>query len=205
MTGSIYSQETRNLFFRLLNLKVSIKTISIYLEISTRTLYRWIKQGSIKPINPTRIIDNTKYQYMHSFIYSKICENNTITLKKLRLYIGVFFNKFISSSTIYRIIKNLNITYKKGSKFYIEADISKQKIFIDNIKKINKDSIIALDEACFFLNESRNYGRSLKGTKAIIRRRGIRGKASSLILCISTDGVVKWSLFNNTISAIFND
>ena len=51
MTGSIYSQETRNLFFKLYNLKVSVKTISLYLEISIRTLYRWIHQGTIKPIN----------------------------------------------------------------------------------------------------------------------------------------------------------
>ena len=58
MTETIYSQETRNLFFKLYNLKVSVKTISVYLEISIRTLYRWIKQGTFKPINSTRIQQN---------------------------------------------------------------------------------------------------------------------------------------------------
>ena len=202
MVGIIYSQETRNLFFKLYNIKVPIKTISFYLEISIRTLYRWIIQGVVKPINPTRIINNNKYRHLFLFINSKISENNTITLKNLKLQIYNNFNLFISSSTIYRILKNLNITFKKGSKFYIESDINKQKLFLDNIKTLDKNSIIALDEACFFLNESRNYGRSFKGTKAIIKRRGIRGKASSLILCISTNGVIKWSLYNNPISAV---
>ena len=202
MTETIYSQETRNLFFKLYNLKVSVKTISVYLEISIRTLYRWIKQGTFKPINSTRIHNKNKYQHLHIFITSKISEYNTITLKDLNLLIFKNFNITISIATLYRIIKGLNITYKKGSKFYVEADKTKQQLFLENIKNIDKNSIIALDEACFFLNESRNYGRSLKGTKTVIKKRGIRGKASSLILCISTDGVVKWSLYNNTISAI---
>jgi len=123
-------------------------------------------------------------------------------LKDLNLLISTTFKIIISLSTLYRIIKSLNITYKKGSKFYIESDITKQKIFIDSIKHIDKNSIIALDEACFFLNETRNYGRSIKGKKAIVKRRGIRGKASSLILCISKHGVVIWSLHNNPISSI---
>ena len=65
MTETIYSQETRNLFFKLYNLKVSVKTISVYLEISIRTLYRWIKQSTFKPINSTRIHNKNKYQHLH--------------------------------------------------------------------------------------------------------------------------------------------
>ena len=104
MVGTIYSQETRNLFFKLYNLKVPVKTISIYLEIPIRTLYRWINQGVYKPINPTRISNKNKYQYLYKFITTKISE--------------------------YNIIRSLNITYKKGSKFYIESDVNKQKIVL---------------------------------------------------------------------------
>ena len=93
MTGTIYSQETRNLFFKLYNLKVSVKTISLYLEISIRTLYRWIHQGTIKPINSTRIHNINKYQHLYSFITSKISEYNTITLKDLNLLISTTFTK----------------------------------------------------------------------------------------------------------------
>ena len=204
MVGKIYSQEIRNLFFRMyLCLKITLYNISLYLEINIRTLYRWITQGKIKPINPTRILNNTKYSYLEQFIHNKIEEDNTITLIKLTSCIYNNFNIKISISTLYRILISFNLTYKKGSKYYTEANIEKQKEFINNINPlINKERIIALDESCFFLNETRLYARSKKGTNAIIKKPGIRGKASSLLLSIESTGIVSWKLYKGSINAI---
>ena len=48
----IYPQNIRDLFFRLrFILKLSVVHISKYLDIGKSTLYRWIKEGPLKPIN----------------------------------------------------------------------------------------------------------------------------------------------------------
>lgn len=196
----IHSQDTRNLFFRMRSINIPIKIISLYLEICVRTLYRWLKQGPIKPINPTRVKNKNKYQQIYSFINDKITEDNTLTLKKLNKCIYDKFYLTISLSTLHRVLISMNLTYKKGSKYYTEANVDKQKQFLQNIKTMK--NIISLDEACFFLNETKKYARSLKGKKAVIKRKGNRGHASSLLLSINKNGIVKWSLYHKSISSV---
>lgn len=60
---------------------------------------------------------------------------------------------------------------------------------------------LALDESAFFFNHVQGYARSKRGTRAIITQPGVRGKAHSLLLCISPDGVVFWQLYQGAVTA----
>ena len=61
--------------------------------------------------------------------------------------------------------------------------------------------VLSLDEAAFFYNHIRGYAWSEKGTRAIVKRPGVRGKAHSLLLCISMTGVVKWQIYEGAVKA----
>lgn len=199
---NIKSQPTRDLFFRMYDiLKIKINIISNYLNISKSTLYKWVKEGRQKPINPTRIKGKTKLKCAHKNIETLIQNNNTITLVEIKNYIKCNFQIIVSKSTISRFcIKELKLSYKKGVKQYSESNIDDSKQFINKIK--NVANIAAIDESSFVLNHVPKYARSKIGTRAIIQQPGQRGKRYSLILCISNNGVIKWELHEKSIDSI---
>ena len=61
---------------------------------------------------------------------------------------------------------------------------------------------LAKDEAAFFYNHVRGYAWSTKGSRAIVKRPGQRGKAHSLLLCIGITGVIKWTLYEGSVKAV---
>ena len=202
MNKCIKSQDVRNIFYRMYNiLKISIKEISKNINVSISTLYRWIKENPIKPINPTRTkgYNNKIKNNIKQHILEYVNNNNTNTLFDINKHIKNIYNIDINISTVYRFLKNENITYKKGTKSYIESDINKCNIFLEEIK--TKTNVLVLDEAGFFMNHNKSYARSYKGSRAIIKTKGNRGNKYSLILCISKNKVEKWSLCEKSIDS----
>lgn len=200
----IYPQNIRDLFFRLrFILKLSVVHISKYLDIGKSTLYRWIKEGPLKPINITRTINfRTKIdKKYHIEIINYILKENTVSLKDICKYIFCKFKIKVSIPTIHRFCIRNNITYKKGSVSYSEADPVKKKHFLQFINSKNIKNIAFLDEACFLMNHSKNYGRSKKNKRTIIARPGQRGQRHSLLLCISSKGVIKWNLYSGSVDS----
>lgn len=167
--------------------KISIYKISKDLGISRMTLYRWVKQISINK-NPTRekgyrsILKN----FTNPIIDFINCKNIS-SLKEVEIFINEKFNFKVSISTIHRFLVFNNFTYKKGTRYYTEADTVLQEKFKKEIKTF--ENLFAIDESSFHLNENRRYGRSLKGTKAIIKCNGNRGLTFSLLLSISTNKI----------------
>ena len=47
-----------------------------------------------------------------------------------------------------------------------------------------------------------DYAWSAGGSKAVIKRPGIRGRAHSLLLCVSSNGVVQWQLNEGAVNAL---
>ena len=58
-----------------------------------------------------------------------------------------------------------------------------------------------MDEAAFFYNHVRGYAWSKKGQRAVVKAPGVRGKAHSLLLCISSAGVVFHRLYEGAVTA----
>jgi hypothetical protein len=85
-------------------------------------------------------------------------------LNLLQQHIKNKFNVLISNSSIYNILKNSNITYKKISK-HISKPKQSQKIkkFLHNIKSYDPAKIISIDESSFDVFIYPSYGWSAKG------------------------------------------
>lgn len=190
----IRSQEIRNVFFNMYNLGCKIKNISSYLQISISTLYRWVKEGPLRYERSRRILRLEKYK---DDIINYIKSNNTCTLADIK----EFINTTLCISTIFNYLNSLNISFKKGSKNYKEADLIKTEEFMNNIKQMNKNKLLYLDEASFVMNHSRMYGRCLKSSRLNITLPGRRGIRHSL-LCISNKKVIKYVLYEGSVTAL---
>ena len=59
----------------------------------------------------------------------------------------------------------------------------------------------ALDEAAFFYDHVRWYAWSKKGQRAVVKAPGVRGKAHSLLLCISSAGIMFHKLYEGAVTA----
>lgn len=84
---------------------------------------------------------------------------------------------------------------KKATKAYTELNEQKAAEFLQGIQQDYTASFLALDEAAFFYNHVRGYAWSKKGHRAVVKAPGVRGKAHSLLMCISSAGVVFHRLY----------
>ena len=97
--------------------------------------------------------------------------NPTITLAKLKKRIFKNYEKDVSISYLYYIIKyKLNLTHKQlKHKYYPEKKLltlKKDKLeYYKQIIKTGKRNIISIDETGFYLNMAKNNGRCIKGER----------------------------------------
>ena len=169
-----YSSEFKLTAIKLYTKLKSIRKVSDLLNCSKSSLQRWIeryyetKKVNRKNYNPRKSIITNK---ILNFIVTLIKTNPTIILTKIKKEIIKKFNLTISKTYLFYIIKNkLKITYKQlRKKYYPEKKLStlkKDKIeFYKNIINKNKRNIISIDETSFYLNMTRNLGRSDKGKR----------------------------------------
>jgi hypothetical protein len=83
-------------------------------------------------------------------------------------------------------LKRIGITHKKLTYHYTQLDEEKAKLFNEEIKLLlPKYSFIALDECSFYPNQDPRFGYSLKGSRAVAKKPGHKGKHYTLLFAIS--------------------
>ena len=150
-----------------------------------------------------------------SFIKNLIKINPAITLSKIRKKINKKHTVKISISYLFYIIKyKLNITHKQlRQKYYPEkklATLKTDKInFYKTIIETGKRNLISIDESGFYLNMSKNLGRSEKGKKCYRTVHKYPFVKFNFICAIKYGKVIGYKLYkkdNGGIDAIkFND
>ena len=187
--------------FRMYSQGYPLQKIAGVLNIHRRTVARWIKHGSpaFSTRRPARRLLSPENE---SELVAFFAAKNTATLKEAVEWLADEHGLTASVSTVARCCKNRSITWKKGSIAYSEMSEARAQQFLQDMADSVGPQVIALDEAAFFWNHVRAYAWNKKGTRAIVKRPGIRGKAHSLLLCIGTSGVVKWQLYEGAVNAL---
>ncbi len=108
-------------------------------------------------------------------------------------FIWQSFKVKVSQSFVSRLLKTHNVTRKRATKAFCEAEEAKKVLFIKKVQSVESD-LIALDECSFVLNHSTSYGYAKKGVRAVISRPGRRGTRYSLLLSISKNAVLQHDL-----------
>ena len=184
----------REICFRMRSQGHALQRIADALNINRSTVTRWLRRGS-----PTRSSQRPSRRALSSANEAAIVQffarDNTATLKQATRFLEERHGVTVCLWTVWMCCRKHRLSWKKGSKAYSEMSEGRARQFIEDIAEKFGPQVLALDEAAFFYNHVRGYAWSRKGSRAIIKRPGIRGRAHSLLLCISTNGVVKWQLY----------
>lgn len=100
-------------------------------------------------------------------------------------------------------LKELGYSRKLVSNHYHNKSLNdikeKEIIFKEEIRKININDIISIDESYFYFNETPRYGWSKKGNKCIIQKPFKRNK-QSLLLAITNQKILKQYITSKSIN-----
>lgn len=193
----MYSTDLKNKSVNLYKRFRSYRYVGNLLNIGKSTIHRWVNNISHK-------ISKISINNLVIFIKKLIDSDKFITIKQIKNKASFKFKKKYSLSFIYTIIKNkLKYSYKKvNNKFYnksVDELRSKQKLFIKNIKNINTNKIICIDETYVFTNFSRDYGWSKKGCPIKNFKKSNPVKYS-IIMAISSKKIISWSIYNKNVN-----
>lgn len=168
---------------RMLDMSLPVKFVSNVLDVCRQTVWRWFlcdfervqRRGRKSKLLPCH----------QKLLCDFVCDHPCTTLLDVSVYAKQTFDVDVSQSTISRLLKQNNITRKKGTTCFIEqrqADVQK---FVSEIPSNAYQTWSSLDEASFTLNLSPLYGYGKKGRRVVIPRPGSRGTRLSLLLYIS--------------------
>lgn len=197
----MHSLEERQICYRLRAQGFALTTSAAALNVCKRTVQRWLKNRPIisRPLNRShlrKLNERQREQVVELFL-----NNNTNRLRDGIKFVANSFDISVSLGTIQRILHESQLTFKKASTAYKEADLARQKEFLSTLSQHAIKPWIALDEAAFFLNHSRKYAWSERGKPAVVKKPGSRGKMHSLILATSPDGVIEWHLMQGSVNS----
>jgi len=182
----------------------SIRETCEYLDCSKSSLQRWIERyfdhGTVS--NKIRKDMGSKVKEDHlNFIKSEIKKNPAIILAKLQGELFKKKNLNISISHLFYIIKyKLKITHKQlRHKYYPEKKldtlrVDKKKFYKTVIDK-GIANIISIDESGFYLNMSKNHGRSDKGKRCYKTIHKYPYVKFNFICAIKYGKVIGWELY----------
>ena len=201
-----YSTDFKLIAVKLYSKLNSIRKVSELLNCSKSSLQRWIER-----YYETKYVNRKDYKPRESIITNEILnfiselikKNPTIILSKIKKEIIKKFNVKISKTYLFYIIRNkLKITYKQlRKKYYPEkklATLKKDKEeFYKTIIDKNKRNIISIDETAFYLNMTRNLGRSDKGKRCYKTVHKYQFVKLNFICAIKYGEVIGYKLYKN--------
>lgn len=182
------------------NKTTSLDNIKKYINNKYNTSFNVKTIGYILKVNDFKTINNKINKDIINFILDTIEKNNVIRAKEIIILIKQNFNKDISNSSIYNVLKKYKITYKKAKLITNPYTKEEEKDRLINTKyvldNLNINNIISYDEISVTNNEYPNYGWSKSGEECIIKNRlnSIKGNRFSIGVAISNKKIISYKI-----------
>jgi transposase len=204
-----YSCDTRNLVVRLYMQKGvgSFHKVAALTDIAKSTVQRWVAahpfcRRSQQHSNPRRSL----FQHATHHIQTFLSQNPQVTAALVKKHLLSQHGICTSTSTVARTIKRMGWTCKLPSISTADAAdpsiAARREAFKRLAAHINPTDVISVDESSFYLKMCPSKGYAPKGKRfhlsRDIRLRRIR---MTLLMAISTTGVVGWELFEGNCNA----
>jgi transposase len=180
-----------------------------YFDIAVQTIYRWVRPylinaGFIAPPPqlkaPSPPVRRGRKQKLPIAAQQQIVRTvdvcKTIDWPRMHQMLERKFHVRVQRSTIYRLLAQHNLSYKKAHFRGKRPDERKMQAFRSAVQQVPISSIVSLDESSFDTHMAPLYGWSKKGTKCIFYPRHSKRarKRFSLLLAISNERVLAWQL-----------
>jgi len=182
---------------------VSLRYTSEIFCVSKSIISVWLNKIPIKYIkNVNKIEINNE---LLSFVKNSLNQNPFQTQIELRDKLNKKFDRDESVCIIKKILKIIGYSKKKVSrKLYnndLKKHLNKQKEFVKQVKKIDHNKIISIDEVSVNRNTFNKYGYNKKNNrleyytniKALIKNK-------SIIVAISNKKVIKYVIYEKSIN-----
>ena len=149
----------------------------------------------------------TKLKKNIKFLLDEIKKNKTITLQELNEKLKDKYKTDISTTQIFRVINDNNITLKQTrirhepiKRFGKEININnKLTDFYNEVKKYKIQDIICIDETSIKSLQKRNHCYNELGKRCVIKTQSQEVfKKYTGIFAISTKGVLGWELYEKS-------
>jgi transposase len=176
-------------------------------KCSPRSLMRWVnqykKEGNVNKHYRKPIAYKVKKEYV-KFLLDELKSNKTITLQELNEKLKDKYKIDISTTQIFRVINDNNITLKQTrirhepiKRFGKDININnKLDEFYNQVKKYKIQDIICIDETSIKSLQKRNHCYSEKGKRCVIKTQSQEVfKKYTGIFAINVNGVVDWDLY----------
>ena len=134
-------------------------------------------------------------------IIDTLLKNPGIYLDELGLELTRSTGATASTSTLYRTIRRLGFTRKKMRYVSMQQDAIRREEFMDEMKYINSDMIVWLDETgSDRRNAKRRFGYHLRGMTPTDYKFAIRGKRYSSIAVMSHRGLEDFDTYEGSVN-----
>lgn len=192
---------------RYLDKEITRKDVKTHYKISISTLYKWIKLYKSNKLLKRKKRTQHKFKIpikVKNFIGAYVNKEISFNYKLLIKIIRIVFRIQVSKSSIYSILSQLNYSRKKirKKKIYGNRIKLKQKIkdFKEQVKNINKNNIISIDEVSFDTNLYPDNGWSKKGKRIYAEINSSR-KRYTIICAISNATIIAVKIIDGSAKA----
>lgn len=187
------------------------KCINEYKITSVIKIKKYINKNFDKQINQKTInfilkknnLECEKYKIkkeINKFIIDSFSEYKITTAKDIINQIFIKYNIKLSETSIYNVLKQNKITYKKIKVKTNPYTLEEQKYRLLSIKDtlnfLDKDKIISYDEISACTNENPKYGWSKKGYECIINKKdkSLYGTRYTIGMAINNKSIVDFTI-----------
>ena len=137
----MYSHDNKTLVITLAHkLKVPLRHLANLVSVSKSTISRWINSTQKTPkISARQTLLSSK---MKTDLLKLVDTNNSVTLEELKKLVLLNYNIHVSRSTLSRLLKSNNVTYKKVRKMIKNPQLDQQRLdFKTTINKIGQANV----------------------------------------------------------------
>ena len=187
---------------------VCIKDVLYSFKIGKATLFRWIKLHKNNQLTEKMKYKKKKIKTndkIKNYIKKYALKDNVFNCKYIIKSIKQKFKIKISKSSIYLVLYQMDITYKKIREKKIYGDKKKldKKViqFKNTVKNINHDDIISIDEVSIDTNITSNKGWSKKGTRICKHIKANRTRYT-VICAISNKKIIGHKIIKGSSNAV---
>ena len=193
----MHPQNLKVVFWTLRDRGHTVDEISACLKDSRATLFRW----KAHPASPEAEKGASQARCSSWGAHEKFQQEPTISLGQAASWLRQVHGVRASLSTLSRFCRRTGLTHKKATRQFSEANETCVANFIAQARASLGPQLYALAEAAVLCNHVKGYAWSQKGARAVVQWPGTRGKAHSLLLCISSAGVLSHTFVEGAITA----
>ena len=178
----------------------SLRRVAAIYSVSKSTLSRWVRS------NPaTRAQRQTRRTTFDQRIYAAIRDfvqiNPAVTLADIQTHLRTTHSFSRSMSSIQRTVKRAGVTRKRltqiadARSIQFDAYDAQREIFNNNI-----DSVVSIDETCFYSTDHSRYGYSVRGKRArtCVNRASMSRTKVSLLLATTKERIIGFQVYTGT-------